>query len=103
LRVRTRQGHERIAFEDVEFIDAHGNYARLVSPQGRHLVRRTMAQLERELGDAFVRVHRSAIVRRDRVVKVERAPNGRTWIHLASGQRVASGRSYRNVVRDLGL
>jgi hypothetical protein len=101
LRVRTRLGERWVAFRDVERVDAQGNYARLVTPDGRYLVRQTMAQLERRLGAGFVRVHRSVIVRRDCVTGIERARHGRTWIRLASGERIASGRSYRAVVRLL--
>jgi len=101
LRVRTRLGEQRVDFRDVEFVDAQGNYARLVTRNGRYLVRQTMAQLERQLGAEFVRVHRSIIVRRDRVTRIERSSHGRDWIHLASGERIASGRSYRAVVRSL--
>jgi hypothetical protein len=102
LRVRTKLGEAWIALEDVEFIDAQGNYARLVTSKGRYLVRQTMAQLERQLGADFVRVHRSVIVRRDRIVRIERAAHGQYRIQLASGERVASSRSYRQAVQQLG-
>jgi LytTr DNA-binding domain len=101
IRVLTRQGPEWISEGDIELVDAQGNYARLVTPRGRFLVRQTMAELERQLGGAFVRVHRSVIVRRDRVASVERAANGRFRIILVSGERVTSGRSYRDAVRTL--
>lgn len=99
LQVRTRQGFEDVRLEDIEYIDAQGNYTRLVTARGRFLLRETMARLEARLGGEFLRVHRSAIVRRDRVVRVEPTANGGGWIHLASGARVRAGRSYREAIR----
>jgi len=95
ILVSTRTGIQRVPLEAIESIEAQGNYARLVTAKGRFLVRDTMARLESRLGDGFLRVHRSAIVRRDRVVRVEPASNGSFWIELASGARLRSGRSYR--------
>jgi LytTr DNA-binding domain-containing protein len=95
ILVSTRTGFQRVPPEAIESIEAQGNYARLVTATGRYLVRETMARLESRLGDDFLRVHRSAIVRRDCVVRIEPASNGRFWIELASGARLRSGRSYR--------
>ncbi|MGH8203750.1 MAG: LytR/AlgR family response regulator transcription factor, partial [Steroidobacteraceae bacterium] len=103
IPVRTRRGFERVRLEEIELVDAHGNYARLVTPRGNYLVRGTMAQLAERLGSDFLRVHRSVIVRRATVVRVEPAPNGGAWLQLASGGRVRSGRSYRRAVQALGL
>ena len=103
ILVSTRTGFQRVPLEAIEYIDAQGNYARLVTATGRYLVRDTMARLESRLGVDFLRVHRSAIVRRDRVVRVEPASNGRFWIGLASGVRLRSGRSYREGVLASGL
>jgi hypothetical protein len=101
IRVRTRAGEVQVRIAEIEFVDAQGNYARLATPNGRYLVRETMARLERRLGPAFLRVHRSCIVRRDRVVRVERAANGRCWILLQSGARVAAGRTYFQALETL--
>jgi DNA-binding LytR/AlgR family response regulator len=101
--VRTRSGFERVEPQEIEHVDAQGNYARLVTSRGRYLVRETMARLEGRLGGAFLRVHRSLIVRRDRVIRVEPAANGGYWIELASGARLRSGRSYREAIRAAGL
>jgi two-component system, LytTR family, response regulator len=59
--------------------------------------------METRLGDAFVRVHRSVIVRRDRIVGVDSAPNGAYRIYLKSGERVRGGRSYRETILSLDL
>ncbi|HWN05610.1 MAG TPA: LytTR family DNA-binding domain-containing protein [Steroidobacteraceae bacterium] len=98
IEVPTRHGVERVALEEIEYVDAQGNYARLVTPRGRYLVRETMARMETRLGGEFLRVHRSVIVRLDRIERVQVAGNGNCWILLESGARLRAGRSYRQVV-----
>lgn len=98
ILVPTRQGLERVALEEIEYVDAQGNYARLVTPRGRYLIRETMARLETRLGGAFIRVHRSVIVRCDRIERIEASANGGFDIQLTSGARLRSGRSYRAAI-----
>ena len=48
---------------EVLYVEAHGDYARLVTSDGRHLVRVSLALLEDEWADAgFVRIHRRYLV-----------------------------------------
>ena len=48
---------------DVRYVEAHGDYARLVTPDGRHLVRVSLSALEEQWADAgFVRIHRRWLV-----------------------------------------
>lgn len=103
ILVRARQGPLNLPLADVEYIDAQGNYARLVTAGGRYLVRDTMARLESRLGGEFLRVHRSIIVRRDRIRRATSAANGGHWLELASGARLRSGRSYRDAIRAAGI
>jgi hypothetical protein len=103
ILVRTRRGPVQLSLADIEYVDAQGNYARLVTAGGRYLVRDTMARLESRLGGAFLRVHRSAIVRRDCVRRAAPATNGGYWLELTSGARLRSGRSYRDAIRAAGL
>ena len=96
--VPTRNGVERLALAEIEHVDAQGNYARLVTPRGRYLVRETMARMETRLGGEFLRVHRSVIVRLDRIEHVRVAGNGGCWIELKSGVRLRASRSYRQAI-----
>ncbi len=48
---------------DIRYVEAHGDYARLVTRDGRHLVRIPLAVLEERWADAgFVRIHRRWLV-----------------------------------------
>jgi DNA-binding LytR/AlgR family response regulator len=101
--VPTRNGVERVALAEIEYVDAQGNYARLVTSRGRYLVRETMARMETRLGGDFLRVHRSVIVRLDAIERVQVPGNGGFWIVLKSGARLRAGRSYRQAILAAGL
>jgi two-component system LytT family response regulator len=98
IQVRTRNGPTEVRIADIEYVDAQGNYARLVTPTGRYLLRETMARLEQRLGRDFIRVHRSLMVQRHKVAWVEPQANGSYSLRLESGARLKSGRSYRSAI-----
>jgi two-component system LytT family response regulator len=88
--------------EDVERADAAGNYVRLQAGGRAHLIRRTMATLERELDpDRFVRVHRSTIVNVDRIAQIEPYAHGEYVITMRDGTRVTSSRAHGGRLRTL--
>ena len=95
------RGYRMIPVNQVEWIDAQGNYARLNTKDGRHLIRETMGSLERRLGDGFVRVHRSAIVNRAHIERIEPRSHGAYALMLSNGAQIVTGRSYNRRVRAL--
>lgn len=100
--VRTARGYHFVDAADVEWIEAEGNYAALHAGGRVHLVRHTMKALEARLDPAaFVRVHRSAIVRAASVVRAEPLGHGEYRLQLRSGARVETSRGYSE--RVLGL
>ena len=83
-------------------IKAAGDYVELCTSSGSYLKHGTISSYEKALGKgAFVRVHRSVIVNRDRVVSVSGPAKGQYWIKLRDGQEVRSSRGYREVVESL--
>ncbi|QDH69498.1 LytR/AlgR family response regulator transcription factor [Marilutibacter alkalisoli] len=98
----------RLQLVDVAAIDcilACANYVELCVGERRHLLRETMASLERRLDPRhFVRVHRSRIVRIDAVRDVEPLGDGRCLLRLCNGMRVPGSNGYRTRVQSaLGL
>lgn len=101
-------GPSGVSFVDVRTIEsvrAERNYVRLWLADRRPLVRSTLQDIARRLpSDTFVRVHRSVIVRLDRIVRVEPLPHGDLALWLASGEQVVASRTYADEVRQrLGL
>jgi two-component system, LytTR family, response regulator len=89
----------RVLFVDldqIDWVEAEGNYARLHVGADVHLVRETMTDLLVRLGDeGFARVHRSAIVNVSRVAELRTAPGGDYDVVLTTGAHVPLSRSCR--------
>ncbi|MEP6731525.1 MAG: LytTR family DNA-binding domain-containing protein [bacterium] len=81
--------------QDVEWVDAQGNYVRLHVAGRAHFVRHTMKAFAEKLPpDRFIRVHRSVIVHVDQILKLEPHAHGEYVITLRDGTRVTSSRTY---------
>jgi two-component system, LytTR family, response regulator len=84
-----------VRVDDVESMEAAGHYVELRTPNGAHLVRESMATLERRLDPArFVRIHRSTIVNVDKVIELRPAFHGEFEVVLAGGRRLRCSRTY---------
>lgn len=82
--------------EEVDWIQAEGNYVRVHRGASSHLLRGTMRHLELVLDPSqFARVHRSAFVRLDRVREIVRTASGGVHLELTCGERLALSRNYR--------
>ena len=65
-------------------------------------MREPISRMEERLDPAdFVRIHRSALVRRERIVAVQQAGYGAIRVQLATGIAVRVGRTYVARVRDI--
>jgi DNA-binding LytR/AlgR family response regulator len=83
----------------VRFVEAQGDYARLHTASGSHLLRRSLSQLEEAWTDAgFVRIHRSTLVALDHIEEV-RVVDGHTTVRLGLDELVVSRRHTR-ILRD---
>lgn len=101
----------RIAADDVTRIDAERDYVRLhlgdnpVTNQGgarSYLLLQTIAGLEARLDPTrFIRVHRSVILRRDRIVGLRHDGLGVWSVELAGEEPVRIGRTYLGKVKAL--
>jgi two-component system LytT family response regulator len=82
---------------EIDWIEAFGNYARLHTGQRTHLIRETMATLERALDvRRFARIHRSTIVNLDRVRQMDLWGSGDYMVRLADGTQLKLSRWYRD-------
>jgi two-component system LytT family response regulator len=84
---------------DIEWIEAADYYVCVHAAEKSHLLRRTMAELERELDNGlFCRVHRSAIVNVLCVRSLELGDSDASVV-LKSGTRLPLSRRYRKQVQ----
>ncbi len=85
----------RLDVRDIDRIEAERDYMRLHLGDRSYLVHQTLAELERRLDpEQFIRVHRSAIVRRDRIARLAHDGEGNWQAELAGGTRLRIGRSH---------
>jgi DNA-binding LytR/AlgR family response regulator len=85
---------------DVRYVEAQGDYARLHTADGSHLIRTPLATLEQQWAEAgFVRIHRSLLVALPHVSEV-RNHGGRCSVLVGDAELVVSRRHTRQL-RDL--
>jgi two-component system, LytTR family, response regulator len=86
---------------DIDWIEAAGYYACLHVNTQTHIIRRTLAELARDLGDEnFVRIHRSVIVNLARVCRLELQDSGEYAVVLKSNARLKLSRRVKKSLRD---
>ena len=102
-RIVVRLGHRLILVpvQTIDWIEAEGNYARLHAGKQGHLVRDTMAGLERRLDPAiFLRIHRSTIVNTRRVREIQTLSSRAFVLILEDGTRLESSGGYRRPIQE---
>jgi two-component system response regulator AlgR len=100
--VSEARGLVRLAAADIDRITAERDYMRLHVGKRSWLINHTIGKLEAELDPArFVRLHRSAMVRRDFVASLRRDETGRWWARLADGEEQKVGRLYLKNAKGL--
>ena len=103
-RVAVRSAHRLVMLDwvDVDWIEAADNYVKLHVGQTEYLLRKTLTGLEKELdGMQFVRIHRSAIVRIDRVIELRPETHGDSTLRLRGGRALTLSRTFRERVERL--
>lgn len=92
----------RIAASDIERIDAERDYVRLHSGGRNYLLHHTMTGLDNRLDpEMFIRLHRSVIVRRDRICSLGHDRAGAWHAELTDGATVRIGRTYLQSAKDM--
>ena len=95
-------GLVRIAARDIDRVSAERDYMRLHVGRRSWLIHHSMAALEEGLDpELFVRLHRSAIVRKDFIAGFTRNPSGRWIARLADSSEQPVGRLYSDRVRSI--
>lgn len=104
LHARTRGRLQRIPIDQVDWIAAADDYAEVHVAGATHLIETTLSELERTLPpDQFARIHRSTLVRVDRIVEVRSLGRGDASVRLSDASELRLSRRYRaNLASLLG-
>lgn len=105
IPVESRGQVRVVPVEKIDYITASGPYAELHVGEHTYAVRERMQMLEERLDPSvFLRVHRSVIVRMDRVDAMLRSPGGDYAVRLKDGTKLSVSRSRRDELeRRLGV
>jgi two-component system LytT family response regulator len=101
LTVRSAGQVLYVPIPDIDWIEAADYYACLHVGTKSHLLRQSMAELERELDSkVFCRIHRSAIVNLRRVRALEVGSAGEYQVVLESGEKLRLSRRFRKELQS---
>lgn len=101
--------HERgrvhlVAIADVLYLRAELKYVTVRTAAREYLIEESLTQLEKELADTFLRVHRNCLVARAAIAGFERSgePGESGWVVVvrATGERLAVSRRQQHVIRE---
>jgi two-component system, LytTR family, response regulator len=91
-----------LRMEEIDWIEAASNYVRIRASGREYLLRETMTALEAKLDpNQFVRIHRSTMVRIDRIRELEPLFQGDYVVILTDGTRLTSSRGYRDRLQNV--
>jgi two-component system LytT family response regulator len=90
----------RVDLNEVQLVQAEGEYVRLHVDGASHLHREPIGVLEAKLDERkFLRIHRSTIIRIDQVGSLKRSVHGGMLVRLATGEELSIGRKYARSAR----
>ena len=102
LTVKSGEHTAFVEVNQVDYIEAAGNYAILHVGAATHILRETLANLEAKLSPKrFLRVNRSAIVNLNRIKAVQPATRGEHVVVLKDGRELPLTRGVREVQQRL--
>jgi two-component system, LytTR family, response regulator len=101
LVVKSRGQVRFLNVADIDWIEADSYYACLHIGRETHLIRRSLSDLERDLGDgSFIRIHRSTIVNLERIRGLELQESGEYEVVLDGEVRLRLSRRHRKPLQD---
>ncbi len=87
--------------DQIQWIDAAGDYACIHSNGETHIKRITLKELLEELDpDMFKRVHRSTIVNLNSITKVLPRTKGEFFLQLGEHEKIKVSRNYKEIIKD---
>jgi two-component system LytT family response regulator len=91
-----------VPFDDIDWIDAAGDYMCVHVGNKTHVLRCTMKELEVKLkGTPLVRIHRSTVANLDKVQSIKPLQKGESELHLSENIILKVSRGYKNNVQSL--
>lgn len=105
LSVRRGEHIHLVRVEEIDWIEAEGNYVALHVAGATFLRRETLSGLEARLDPGrFIRIHRGTLVNVDRVQEIQPLFSGDAQVLLQNGAKLTLSRRFRDQAKDaLGM
>ena len=105
VAVKDRQQIHVIPVEDIDYIEADGDYVKLHTAKSAYLKEKTMKFFEENLpAQQFIRIHRSYIINVAKVAKIELYEKENYRVHLKNGECLkASSKGYKALKATVSL
>ena len=88
--------------EDIDWVDAAGDYMCIHVAGETHIMRSTLKALLAQLSPStFQRIHRSTIVNLTRIEKIIPCAKGEFFLQLGNDERIKVSRNFKNVIKEL--
>jgi len=88
--------------DEIDWVEAAGNYVRLHVSKDSHLMRETMNGIEARLDTrSFMRIHRSTLVNLERIKELQPLFHGDYVVLLRDGTRLTLSRGYRDKLQQV--
>lgn len=95
IMVKERDSVFFVRVEDIDWVEAAGDYVSLHVGPKSHLIRDTMTRMESKLGSVdFARIHRSSIVNVNRIKELRPYFHGDYIVYLKNGKELRLSRRY---------
>jgi len=102
LSVRIGKLVRFVQVDEIDWIEAQGDYAEIHVGTRTHLIRESLSVLSSRLDTgAFIRIHRGAIVRVNRIASISSLPNRDCCVTLQNGTALRVSRTYSDHLRKL--
>ena len=101
ILIKTKGRVHFLRTEQIDWIEAAGNYVKLHCGADTHLVRETLNELETRLSPgSFCRIHRGTIVNIERIKELQPLFHGEYSVILNDGTRLTLSRRYRDKLQE---
>jgi two-component system LytT family response regulator len=102
LVIKTQGRVVLVDMDEIEWVEAAGNYVELKTCGGCYLIRDGIARFSEKLdASQFARIHRSVIVNLRRIKELQPCNRGEYMVVLKDGKQLSCSRSYRAKLQQL--
>jgi two-component system LytT family response regulator len=100
ITIKDRDSIKLVKVDTIAWVDAAGDYMCVHAEGETHIMRCTMKQLLKDLGDSvFKQVHRSTIVNLNCIEEVIPHTKGEYFLQIDNGERIKVSRKYRGAIK----